>query len=64
MLIQERAAVAEDVEEYRVLVQPHVRDHLQQPLADVRHLVPTPEQALHRRRVTQRDAAARMQRKD
>lgn len=59
MLIQKRAAVAEDVEEYRVLVQPLVRDHLQQPLADVRHLVPAPEQALHRRRVAQRDAAAR-----
>lgn len=58
MLIQERATVAEDVEEYRVLVQPLVGDHLQQPLANVRHLVPAPEQALHRRRVTQRDATA------
>lgn len=59
VLIEERAAVAEDVEEYRVLVQPLVRDHLQQPLADVRHLVAAPEKALHRRRVAQRDAAAR-----
>lgn len=64
MLVQERAAVAEDMEEYRVLVQPLVGDDLQQPLADVRHLVPAPEQALHRRRVTQRDATARTQHGD
>lgn len=59
VLIEERAAVAEDVEKYRVLFQPLVRDHLQQTLADVRHLVAPPKQTLHRRRVTQRDATAR-----
>lgn len=51
MLVEERAAVAEHVEEYRMLVQSLVDDHLQQSLADVRHLVPAPEQALYRRRV-------------
>jgi len=56
VLIQKRAAVAEDVEEYRVFVQPLVGDHLQQSLADVWHLVSAPEQAFYRRRVTQRDA--------
>ena len=56
MLIQERAAVAEDVKEYGMLVQPLVGDHLQQPLADVRHLVPAPEQVFHWRCITQRDA--------
>lgn len=66
MLIQERAAVAEDVKEYGVLVQPLVGNYLQQPLADVRHFVPAPEQVLHRRYVTQRDATiyTRMQHKD
>lgn len=56
VLIQERATVAEDVEENRMLVQSLVGDHLQQPLADVRHLVPAPKQAFHRRRITQRNA--------
>lgn len=62
VLIQECAAVAEDMEEYRMLVQSLVGDDLQQPLAEVRHLVPAPKQTFHRRRVTQRNATAKMRR--